>query len=946
MIVAVSEVKPKNNSGLLEADYNLEGYTLHPVNIDPEANKGRGMMIYTHKSLEKCTIQISPSPHFEEACLLEIRLRGGDTLLFGCIYRSPTPSTDAAANNKNLNDLLKTIHAKHYSHLCLVGDFNYKDINWSSWTTNHGEESKEYQFIETVRDCFLFQHIDKPTRIRGEDEPSLLDLVFTNEELQVSNVVHHAPLGKSDHSVISFDYHCYLDYSKPKKFYDYRKADIEAMKSDTSLQSWRQNFMTSLKDSDPETMWKSIKDKILDMRKQYVPEKTMKSGINGIKGSFPMSKELQQAVADKHNLHRRWIRRNKRGDASGREAYNKARAKVKRLIRQAKRKYEKNIAANAKANPKSFWSYVRRKLKTKSGVSPLLKDVKDPDSLKFDDVDKANILQDQFSSVFTVEDDSRIPSMPTRTNQKVNNLIITESMILEEILALNLNKSCGPDDVSPFMLIHLSDFIASPLALLMNKTLQHGILPRDWKRAYVSPIFKKGARNLAENYRPISLTSVVCKLMEKFVKEAVLQHLVDNNLLSAKQFGFVSGRSTVTQLLRYLDECAEIVANDGVVDSIYFDFSKAFDTVPHSRLKRKLKAYGIDGEVLSWIDGFLSGREQMVRVNGELSESKPVISGIPQGSVLGPLLFVIYINDLPDVVSSSVLLFADDTKIFRQVVSKEDALELQKDIDALAKWSEDWLLKFNIKKCHVLTMGKFHNIRYTHRYNLDQSELEHVFEEKDLGVTIDMELNFQEHISGKVRKANSIMGLIRRSFSYLDEDLFKKLYTTFVRPHIEYAQSVWSPHLMKYIKQLENVQIRATAQVDGMKNMDYSERLKKLELPTLAYRRERGDMIEVWKHFNAYDQATLPPNFKVNTRSNRSHPHPHQLTWNRPRDGTRGVQSNSFYFRAATEWNNLPASVVLSEDINKFKEELDDNWRSRPLKYTIDINNDRFSEAE
>ena len=233
----------------------------------------------------------------------------------------------------------------------------------------------------------------------------------------------------------------------------------------------------------------------------------------------------------------------------------------------------------------------------------------------------------------------------------------------------------------------------------------------------------------------------------------------------------------------------------------------------------------------------------MVRVNGELSESKPVISGIPQGSVLGPLLFVIYINDLPDVVSSNVLLFADDTKIFRQVTTKDDALQLQQDIDALSRWSDDWLLKFNIKKCHVLTMGKFNNIRYTHRYRLDQTELEHVFEEKDLGVTMDMELNFKDHISAKVKKANSIMGLIRRTFSYLDENLFKKLYTTFVRPHIEYAQSVWSPHLVKLVKQLENVQIRATAQVDGMKNMEYSERLKILDLPTLVYRRERGDMI-------------------------------------------------------------------------------------------------------
>ena len=190
------------------------------------------------------------------------------------------------------------------------------------------------------------------------------------------------------------------------------------------------------------------------------------------------------------------------------------------------------------------------------------------------------------------------------------------------------------------------------------------------------------------------------------------------------------------------------------------------------------------------------------------------------------------------------------------------------------------------------------------------------------------------------------MGLIRRTFAYLDESLFKKLYITFVRPHIEYAQSVWSPHLLKYIKQLENVQIRATAQVDGLKNMEYSERLKKLDLPTLVYRRKRGDMIEVWKHFNVYDPETLSPNFKRNVRNIRSHHHSQQLTLNRPRDGKRGVQANSFYFRAAEEWNGLSEAVVQAEEINKFKNELDESWNHHPLKFTMEEIDERFSEAD
>ena len=642
------------------------------------------------------------------------------------------------------------------------------------------------------------------------------------------------------------------------------------------------------------------------------------------------------------------MRGNRRGDQTLRVVYTKCRDKVKRLIRKSKRLFEKGIASRSKSNPKEFWKYVRNKLKTKSGVSPLLQNVKDPNSLKFDDKDKANILQQQFSSVFTKEQHGNLPTLDTRTDKKIRHLIIIEEMVRKEIIALNVDKSCGPDEISPIMLIKLVDFVVSPLALLMNSTIDYGILPNDWKKAFVSPIYKKGARNIAENYRPISLTSVVCKLMENFIKDAVLTHLIENNLLSNKQFGFVSGRSTVTQLLNYLDKCAEIVANSGVVDSIYFDFSKAFDTVPHQRLSVKMKAYGIEGKILSWIEAFLSGREQVVRVNGELSNPEPVISGIPQGSVLGPLLFVLYINDLPDVVKSNILLFADDTKIFQQVSSREDALLIQEDINALECWSDKWLLKFNTDKCHVLTLGKLDNTKYTHRYTLYKDELDHVFEEKDLGVIIDMELTFEEHMSSKIKKANGIMGLIRRTFSYLDSTTFKKLYTSFVRPHLEYAQPVWSPHFRKHIKMLENVQIRATKLVDGMKNKEYSARLKELDLPTLLHRRERGDMIQVWKHFHTYDQSTLPSNFKTSPRTNRKHRY--QLTWNRPKDGAHGCQSNSFYFRTTNTWNNLPPKVVEAKNIDTFKSRLDETWTNHLTKYTIDEqcdteDQDRFVEV-
>ena len=338
----------------------------------------------------------------------------------------------------------------------------------------------------------------------------------------------------------------------------------------------------------------------------------------------------------------------------------------------------------------------------------------------------------------------------------------------------------------------------------------------------------------------------------------------------------------------YLDECIKNVANGDVVDSIYLDFSKAFDTVPHRRMLGKLEAYGIRGNSLSWIKGFLYDRTQEVVVNGTKSEPASVISGIPQGTVLGPLLFVVHINDLLYNISSAGLMFADDTKIFRLISSREDALELQSDIAKLEDWSNTWQLRFNPDKCHVLSLGKFENIKYTHRYVVYNNEIEHVFDEKDLGVTIDSELKFDEHIAKKVRVANAIVGQIRRSFSYLDCDTFRRIYTAFVRPHLEYGQTIWSPYLLRNINAVGNVQVRATKLVDGLGKLEYSERLKRLNIPTLAFRRKRGDMIEVFKHFKSYDKLTLASSFQPRQRVSRKHKF--QLHMPPARDGKHGLK--------------------------------------------------------
>jgi hypothetical protein len=405
-----------------------------------------------------------------------------------------------------------------------------------------------------------------------------------------------------------------------------------------------------------------------------------------------------------------------------------------------------------------------------------------------------------------------------------------------------------------------------------------------------------------------------------------------NKFFTNRQYGFISGRSTSLQLLNVLDKWSEAVDNGKSVDVIYMDYMQAFDTVPHKRLMNKLKAYGIKEPVYSWTKNFLQDRFQQVTVNSEHSPWSNVTSGIPQGSVLGPLLFVIFINDLPNLVDSDVYLFADDTKIFNIISDVKDTYQLQADLNKLSNWSDTWLLKFHPDKCKHMHIGK-PGPKPDQTYTLKSKTLQKVNEEKDIGVIIDSELNFDKHISEKVNKANSMFALLRRTFQFLDQSTFVPLYKTLVRTHLEFASSVWHPYKVKHLDMIENVQRRATKQIPGLKNLTYAERLKKLKLPTLSFRRIRGDMIELYKILNGkYDRQAAPfiklwkdMSIRTGVRGNSLKLYPQRARTE--------LRKNSFAIRVAKTWNNLPESIVTAPTVNTFKNRLDKHWREQDLLY-------------
>ena len=491
------------------------------------------------------------------------------------------------------------------------------------------------------------------------------------------------------------------------------------------------------------------------------------------------------------------------------ERYKRIRNQVNDDARNAKRSYERRIAKKAKRESKHFWKYVKRKVKSQSGVTNLQKT---DSTLTKSDQEKAEVLNEYFSSVFTRENLDNIPDIPDKQFGKPLDSLIIDISVVEKVLKdLNAGKSMGPDELNPLLLKTMSNVFAVPLTLIFQESVSSGKIPGIWKDARVTPLFKKGQKSNPGNYRPVSLTSIVCKCMEKIVRTAVIEHLMSNNLISNAQFGFRNGRSCVLQLIDVMEDWTNYVENDESWDTIYLDFAKAFDSVPHERLLRKVSAYGIRGQLLTWIKNFLTERRQYVSVKGESSTWKDVISGVPQGSVLGPILFIIYINDLPDIVTSKVKIFAHDTKLYNKD-SNSDII--QQDLDALFVWSKLWQLCFNIDKCKTIHFGRNNqNFQYTMNFE----DIDTVEEEKDLGVVFQQDLKFSNHIATKVNKANSMLSLIVRTFQFIEQDSFILMYKALVRPNVEYGNTIWYPHLRRDIESVERIQKRATRLIPQLK---------------------------------------------------------------------------------------------------------------------------------
>ena len=948
-IIAITEITPKNcKQTISESIFKIKGYnTWHNLDkINAVKNQGtrssdpslRGVIVYTADSIN-CNLELNITNQFRDAIFISVKLKGENHhLLIGTIYRSGKAT---AETNNQLNLSLRCLTAdKKFSHLLVMGDFNFKNIDWETNTIKNTSKINAYEeqvkkpdetFLKTIQDIFLYQQVNHPTRARGSNKPSLIDLILTNEKNMVSEIEYLSPIAASDHNLLKFDYNCYISHSnntKTKYFYD--KSDFTSMKTLFNI-DWNKLFEASRCLDDSDKQFNLLQKIYNDAVSNHVPRKSVSTcNFSSKSKGIPVDRSIRNHIRKKHRL---WQRYMETKDPTKYQNYKKQRNKVKGLIIKIKKNLEKNVVNKIIENPKHFWAYVNSKTKTKQTI-PDLECPKTRTKVSSPE-EKATLLSNHFKSVFTIDPNpDYIPELPSITVKKeLSSMNISHESVVKKLKNLNVSKSPGPDNIHPRILKELASVIAVPLTIIFNTSLKNRNFPNKWKTADIVPIHKKDSRSTPSNYRPISLTSLPCKIMESIIKDKILEHINENKLFTAKQYGFVSGRSTILQLMKILDNWTEILENKGQIDCVYLDFGKAFDSVPHKKLLDKVKNFGINGDILAWIKNFLSNRTQRVLVNDAKSEPVYVTSGVPQGSILGPLLFLIYINDLPDMCKSSVYMFADDTKLFRQIKSKVDNQHLQDDINTLCNWSSKWLLKFNEDKCKILSLNqRFHKTYYMSSNAQLKSCLKSTSCEKDLGIFIDKKLDFNYHITQIVKAANQKLGIIKRSFNYLDNNMFLKLYKALIRPQIEYGNTIWHPHWKKDIEQVEKVQRRATKYLTSLSRLSYSDRLKQLNLYSMAYRRLRGDMIEVYKILsNTYDPVSAPTLHVIGETTTRGNGK--KLINPGPFPSTT-LRKNFFTQRVTTTWNNLPRHVVWSNSVDVFKHSLDAHWINNDLKFS------------
>ena len=903
------------NSDIGDALLGLEGYELisRKDGRDTTNGKCRGLLIYAKIGLQAMHCPVPREDTVTEISSIKIPWgRGGgcnqEFLQVVLVYRPPRVpgSKEDGGNTEQLYKVLGGLNGN----VVVVGDFNLPSIDWErNWAGNNREEG----LVDLVENKFWSQHVLEPTHEDG----NTLDLCLSSQEDTVAGVEILEPLGNGDHNMLDIDLAGPLDNNDSvEEVPDWEKADITQLTAALHEVDWDKE-LRDLSGTEAMDRFYEVLDKEVQ---RFVPKKLRR------KGSKPlwMNRNIMRMIRRKRRLWRSYSTEQRtRKDFASFQAFKKVQKEVEKAVKAAKRKLERSLAKNSKRNPKAFYSYIKKKSSNRVTVGPL-KNLNG--KLVTDDKEMADILNSLYCSMFTREDMSSIPTVEVlhKGEDKLTSVKFTKEKVSAKLRKLKPTSAPGPDKVWTRILHDLAEELAGPLAIIYTRLMEDKAVPDIWLWSHVCPIFKKGSKSDPGNYRPVSLTCVVGKVMESIIVDALIDHMITNQLLRSSQHGFLPGKSTTTCMLEYLETLTRWVDEGMNVDVLYCDFAKAFDKVPWERLLAKMEGVGVGGNILGWVRAWLTGgRQQRVVLNGQHSSWGEIVSGVIQGSCLGPALFLIFINDIDtavDLTASCLIKFADDTKWAKVVETEDDRKRFQEGVDGLEKWSKDWQLLFNISKCKIMHMGgrskKF-------SYTMDGEKLVEVDVEKDVGVLVASSLKPSQQCSAAAGKANGVLGQISRAVKYRDRKTFIQLYKVYVRPHLEYCIQAWSPYTKVDKEKLEKVQKRAVKMVAGLKGRTYEEKLKEVGLTSLEDRRERGDMIQTFKIIQGLDQVEVGTWFTMASERDREGASNtrHSNDTTRLEEGTSNldIRRNFFSQRVPAMWNSLPQCTRQKNTVLSFK---------------------------
>lgn len=800
--------------------------------------RGGGVLIAVKSSLSCRSVQVQDCENLEQAIVC-IKLKCSSLYVCG-IYLPPNSQTALYASHSSAIQQLCE-NSSEQDMIVVVGDFNLPRLTWerdddiNALLPSNASSEQEIVLVETMVASSLHQ-VNTFRNSTGR----ILDLAFVSEPDDVELLEPPTPLLKIDdhHKPLVLRVDTNIDLmqhaSNPNlhETYDFRHCNFAELNATISSVDWTGLFHGKTTD-ETVCIFYEILHGILN---EYVSRR--RSRCHPFKHPWWTS-ELQHLRNVLRKARRRYFRTKTNENLENLRAIE---AHYNECQNASFRSYILRMETTAKQDPSSFWNFVRNRRRSN----------RIPTDMTFENrtADSPETLADMFADFFENVHCSNSPTFsPDNLRQcpvfdlNCPLLEITSADVVSALKELDVSKGPGTDNLPPVFLKECSESLQKPLCAIFNKSLRDCTFPELWKTASIRPIFKSGSCHAIDNYRGISILCCVAKVFESLVHGAL--YTAAQPFISEYQHGFVKKRSTTTNLMTFTNFVSNAFRNKAQVDAIYFDFSKAFDRVPHDLAVAKLSHLGFPRWVTDWLHSYLTERKAFVCINGTQSRHFSITSGVPQGSVLGPLIFVLFVNDLCYRLKSEKVLFADDLKLYRTISSLVDCCALQTDANEIQLWCLENGMELNTKKCKCITFTR-RSSSIQFEYAIGPDILERVESIRDLGVTIDSKLQFNDHISITTAKGFAALGFVRRcTHKFRDIYAMKTLYCSLVRSVLEYAVCVWSPHHTTQIIRMERVQrcfiryaLRQLPWSNPADLPDYGSRCALIALETLSSRRK------------------------------------------------------------------------------------------------------------